>query len=408
MNPRSLAATTALALTLILTLATCAGDQAPSAEAGPQAGRLVIIGGGLQADNTDVYQAIIDGREGGGPICVFPTASAEPAESMASAIERINAVGGEGTAEGVFLTVENPEDAGLPETVSRIESCSGFYFSGGQQRRIVQVFRPEGGDSPAYQALIRRHREGAVVSGTSAGAAIMNDPMIGGGSSVGALTAGVRGPDGEEGVMLRKGMGFWDQAFVDQHFLARGRWARLLVAVLATDGLEFGMGIDENTALVVDGDHAWVAGASGVAYFDTRAAVRDEAGNVGSEIVLSLLGSGDGVDLTTGAVQVAGGKGSVLPRSTPAAAPDPLENELATMVTTEDGIFERWSLLRFLGAMADSEATDITFSQNDHAFHFEKMEGFRARSWEGPGVEGLPAGLSLGPFRLSVLATGDG
>ena len=64
-----------------------------------------------------VYQAILDGRAGEGPICVFPTASAEPQESMESAMSRIDAVGGAGTAIGVFLTVDNPEVAALPATV---------------------------------------------------------------------------------------------------------------------------------------------------------------------------------------------------------------------------------------------------------------------------------------------------
>ncbi len=134
------------------------------------------------------------------------------------------------------------------------------------------------------------NRAGAVVSGSSAGAAIMTDPMIGGGSSAGALQEGVRAEGEGEGVVLEKGLGLLETAFVDQHFLARGRWARLLVAVLATDSFDLGMGIDENTALVVEGDSAWVVGASGVVFFDTRGVVRDDEGKAGSGIVLHLLG----------------------------------------------------------------------------------------------------------------------
>jgi len=267
----------AICLWVSFGLVACGGDGTgvPGEEGSTGPGRLVIIGGGLQAANTAVYQAILNGRSGEGPLCVFPTASANPESSMESAISAFDAVGGVGTTRGIVLTVDNPEDAGLPQIVNQIQACSGFYFVGGQQSRIVQVFRPGEGDTPAYVSLLERYAAGAVVSGSSAGAAIMTDPMIGGGSSAGALRSGVRDAGIEEGVILEKGMGLLESAFVDQHFLARGRWARLLVAVLATEGYDLGMGIDENTALVVDGDSAWVVGASGVIFFDTRGAVRD-------------------------------------------------------------------------------------------------------------------------------------
>jgi cyanophycinase len=320
---------------------------------------------------------------------VFPTASAEPEGSMGSAIRAFDAVGGAGTAVGIFLTVDNPEDAQLPETVSQIEGCSGFYFVGGSQFRIVQVFRPESGESPAFQALLSRHGEGAVVSGSSAGAAIMTDPMIGGGNSLGALSAGVRAEGGDEGVILRKGLGLWDGAFVDQHFLARGRWARLLVAVLATEGFDFGLGIDENTALVVDGNSARVAGASGVVFFDTRGVVREEGGSGWSGIHLRLLGSGDRVLLPEGTVQVAADKMAVL-------ADSEVREEL------NGDLFDRWALLGFLSMAAKSPQDTYTFQQDGYTFEFEKAPGFQGLSWDGEGVEGAPSGFSVGPFQLRI------
>jgi cyanophycinase len=388
-----------LALSVAFTLAACAGGEtgAPAADEGPQAGRLVIIGGGLQAENTPVYQAILDGRDGEGPVCVFPTASAEPEGSMASAVQRIDAVGGEGTAEGIFLTVDNPEDATLPEIVTRIESCSGFYFSGGSQSRIVRVFRPEGVPSPAFEALLERHAEGAVVSGSSAGAAIMTDPMIGGGSSLGALNSGVRGDGEEEGVILEHGLGIWDGAFVDQHFLARGRWARLLVAVLATDGFDFGLGIDENTAIVVDGTSARVVGASGAILFDTRDAHPNADGYGAEGVVMYLLGAGDAVDVTDGTVQRASDK-NPLPQArlqeTPTFGP-------------EANLFERWALLQTLAGVAESGETSFSFQHDGHLFVLRKGPGFSALSGTGEGVEGAPAGLSMGPLILDVTPLGE-
>jgi cyanophycinase len=364
----------------------------PSSGDSVRSGTLVMVGGGLRTSNTAVYRAILDGREGDGPLCVLPTASAEPESSMESAVTRFDELGGPATATGILLTVDNPEDAWLPEVVEQVRSCSGFFFTGGVQTRIVQVLRPEEGDSPAFQALRERHAAGAVVSGSSAGAAIMTDPMTGGGSSVGALQEGIRWRAGEEegrGVILEKGLGFLDRSFVDQHFLARGRWGRLLVAVLGVEDRHFGLGIDENTALVVRGDSAWVVGESGVVFLDTRGAILDEGGFAGTGVLLHLLGPGDGVHLGTGAVQRDAGK-ALLAES----------GEISQVMDVD--LFERWALLHFLSEAATVPDTVFAFIQDGHVLEFRKTSDFEARAWGGAGVEGTPRGLSVGPLVLGV------
>jgi cyanophycinase len=382
-------------LLLTLFMGACEGRGSDERAPGHQptrAGDLVIIGGGLRADNSAVYMAVLDGRAGDGPLCVIPTASAEPESSMESAVTRFDELGGPGTALGILLTVDDPEDAWLPEVAEQIRSCSGFFFTGGVQTRIVRVFRPEEGDSPAFRALQERHAAGAVVSGSSAGAAIMTDPMTGGGSSVGALHEGIRWADGEEegrGVILEKGMGFLDRAFVDQHFLARGRWGRLLVAVLGVEDRPFGLGVDENTALVVRGDSAWVVGESGVIFLDTRGALPDEGGHGGTGILLHLLGPGDGVHLGTGSVQ----------RD---ATKTWLAGNGEISLAMDRDLFERWTLLHFLAEAALATDTLFTFHQDGHVLEFRRAPDFEARAWDGAGVEGTPRGLSVGPMVLEV------
>jgi cyanophycinase-like exopeptidase len=122
--------------------------EAPFTQDSVRSGDLVIIGGGLGPTTRRSTRPILDGRSGDGPLCVIPTASAEPESSMESAVTRFDELGGPGTALGILLTVDNPEDAWLPEVAEQIRSCSGFFFTGGVQTRIVQVFRPEEGDSP--------------------------------------------------------------------------------------------------------------------------------------------------------------------------------------------------------------------------------------------------------------------
>lgn len=375
-------------------------------------GRLVIIGGALASDNEAIYRSILDAREGDGPICVIPTASADPESALASAVARFERWGGEHSALGLQLPAGEPSLADDPEIAGVIAGCGGFFFSGGVQSRIVDVFRPDGRSTAAYEALYARWRAGAVVSGSSAGAAIMSDPMIGGGSSAGAFrSGGFSGPT--NGVTLEPGLGFVSDVLMDQHFLARGRIGRLLVAVLAGDTPELGAGIDENTALILDGHRAHVAGASGVVIVDAREAQRGQDVTTGadffSQVRLELLGPGDSMDLVTGEVR-----------------PDPTKSALPALPETPEvlaplpagTLFEPWVLLHTLATWGAVGTDTLLPPAPTHVeiegatLRFEFGEGFRGlMSGRGEaslrsGVRESPQGLSVGPIWVSGQWTG--
>ena len=88
------------------------------------------------------------------------------------------------------------------------------------------------------------------MSGSSAGAAIMSDPMITSGSSVEALVYPPAPQPHDTRLSVGRGLGFFPLGLVDQHFLQRGRLGRLVAAMMAT-GWPHGFGIDENTAMVI-------------------------------------------------------------------------------------------------------------------------------------------------------------
>jgi cyanophycinase len=354
-----------------------------------EVGRLVIIGGGLRSENTPVYQAILDSRWGDGPLCVLPTASGTPTSAMEGYVQDFDSLGGPGTALGILLTVENRAQAQDEEMAGRLRECSGFFFTGGVQSRILEVFLQNGEATPAYHALWERFRAGAVISGSSAGAAIISDPMIGGGNSGDALGQGIQGREEAAGVWVTPGLGFLKEGIVDQHFLARGRWARLLVAVLASEEDRLGFGIDENTALVVAGDSAWVVGESGVVFLDARSASREDGGTGGYGVRMYLLGAGDRLDLRSGNVESEESK-TPLPR-----VDEPFAHPTADL-------FAPWSLLTNLFELATAPEDRLTFHQDGHFLEFRKEPGFRAMSWDGLGIQGTPRGLFLGPFVLSV------
>ena len=278
-----------------------APEAEPAAMADP--GAIVVIGGRLEPDNQALYRAMLELREGTGPVCVVPTASADPDASMQAYMGDFLRFGGPTAAVGVAIVDGDFDAVADPAVVARLRACSGFFFTGGDQSRIVDTFVPDGRSSPAAEVIRARHAAGAFVAGTSAGAAMMSDPMIGSGEPVAALEHGVCASDGCPGVWVREGMGFWPGWITDQHFLVRGRAGRLLAVVVGLEhGPRRGLGVDEDTGVIVRGGQAEVVGRSGALRIDASAATR--RGETGSEtwsgIVVDLYGPGDRFTLADG------------------------------------------------------------------------------------------------------------
>jgi cyanophycinase len=353
-------------------------------------GRLVIVGGALADSNEAIYRAILDARLGDGPFCIFPTAAATPEKSIDEPVKAFEKYSGPGTAKGILISSARPETARDPAIVAQISACSGFFFIGGVQSRVIMAFRPDGKPTPAYDALMARWREGAVVSGSSAGAAIMSDPMIAGGTSAAAIVRGVRrttvaASDSDEatsGVTITTGLGFFSSALADQHFLARGRFGRLLVALLDLDQFDLAFGIDENTALVVDGGTVWNPGASDVVIMDERPARHD--GKSATGVRVHLMGAGDRFDLTTRTLVISPDK-TPLPRAASPLAP----------IDVPKDVFARWELLHLLDRFARTSQMEIVIPVAGGQLAIHKDAAFRAVAKSGVGVQGAPAGLAM-------------
>ena len=231
------------------------------------AGPLVIVGGRLESENNAIFAEM--GRLSGGRIAVLSMASQSPAEvgaELAADFARHGIA-----ADPIPLYWDNRRETAFdPEIVARLRECGSVFFSGGNQRRIVRALIQKGEETPALVAIREAHARGALVAGSSAGAAMMSDPMILGGTSLAALT-GITDRKDPEAFGTGPGLGFFPWGIVDQHFLQRGRIGRLLTALRET-GNTLGFGVDENTALVVEGDTARVCGETGVIVVDTREA----------------------------------------------------------------------------------------------------------------------------------------
>ena len=272
----------AWALGLLVTLPAQAAD-----------GTLLIVGGALEPGNAEVHRALIDALLPSGPLVIIPAASGQPARSAEGFTADLQAHGLAADRIRVYpLAVrddsETPDvdesewarNAWDTERVAGVANAAGFWFTGGDQMRITQaMLGPDGEESPLLQLVRARLDAGAVVGGSSAGAAVMSRDMIAGGVSFTALLEPLAGAysdseDQDSGrLFLSRGLGFLPDGLVDQHFDRKARLGRLVRAMAATSQAR-GFGVDEDTALLVQlgEDRARVLGRGSVTLLDASQA----------------------------------------------------------------------------------------------------------------------------------------
>jgi cyanophycinase len=253
----------AVLLTLVL-LGSAAPTAAPS---GKPKGSLVIVGGGSRDEALMRRFVELAGGPGHARIAVVPMASEEAEESGADLVKELDSLGAD-----AFVFLVTREQADAPESVERLAAASGVWFGGGDQKRLTAVL----GGTASLRAIHQRYEAGAVLGGTSAGAAIMSDSMITGDQTPPGDTTGYYGDEypaiERRRIEVVPGLGFLHGAIVDQHFLKRERHNRLMSAVVERPYL-IGVGIDESTAIEVSPDGRWrVLGESDVVVYDARQA----------------------------------------------------------------------------------------------------------------------------------------
>ena len=264
-------------------------------------GTLFMMGGAVRPDNAEIWNRLVVAAGGkGSKFAVIAAAAANPQSSAQRIIDALRAHGADGVLIPVAQRLANTDYARAardPALARAVSDSAGVFFTGGDQSRITgALVDTDGRPTPLLDAVWAVYRRGGVVAGTSAGAAIMSTTMFYEPPSVLAMLQSgiVKGRD------IAPGLGFiGNNVFVDQHALARGRFARMVPAMHAA-GYTLGLGIDENTALLVDQSGvAEVVGNSGVILVDTRNAHFEKPAD-GIEVRgvrMSYLERGDRVDL---------------------------------------------------------------------------------------------------------------
>jgi cyanophycinase len=271
-------------------------------------GSLVIAGGELRFDNRQVWERFVKLAGGkGATIAVIPAAARSPEKSGQAVVDHLSHYEVKAILVPIapkWKEVDFRQAARDPAHVETLRKATGIWFIGGSQQRITEaLLARDGTRTPALEAIWDAYRDGAVVGGSSAGAAMMSEWMFANApDSLGALQFGVTRFD-----QVDKGLGFVGKDwFVDQHFLTRGRFARSLVAMREL-GYKFGIGIDEDSAVVVKDGSFEVLGTQGAVVLDLSAAESDPA-VVPFQMKrarLTYLDTGDRMDMRTHAVTLA-------------------------------------------------------------------------------------------------------
>jgi cyanophycinase len=373
-------------------------------------GNLVIVGGGLESDNKEIFSELIQlsGGKEKMVVSVIPAASGVAMQTFVSFSNALKSFGvlpenihlipiamvddDSTTNEDESLWSINGNDLLLAEKI-RKSNC--IWFSGGDQLRIVKtLMREDGSNTPVLDAVWEVYQSGGLIGGTSAGAAIMSDPMIGSGSSMGALLhgsetskAGEDIPD-FEGLLMTKGLGFFPHGIVDQHFHARSRIGRLIIAMMQNDNQKQAFGVDENTALIYLGKQKMfkVAGEAGVTIIDASEAVflKESKYPQIENLSLSYLENGDSYNISTRQVTVSDEKKLIAgneyyQRSNPYPSGMFLENKGGFMQLLTKSLIEN---------NGQTSIQNLNFFNLKQAFQVslrktEKSRGYRAEGNDG-------------------------
>ena len=257
---------------------------------GSEAGALVLIGGATTPTGTALgtFIDLCHGREGG---CIvgLTTASADPAGSAELWRADFAAAG---AADVEFPVVPDRKAASDPALARLLDTADGIFLGGGDQVHLIASLS----GTPAGEAIQAAFARGVTVGGTSAGAAALTETTLAGGEvdEEGNLVEMYIGP----GLGL---LGF--RAIIDTHFAQRKRLQRLFLAIAGYPHM-MGLGLDEDTGLVVRGHLGTVVGAGGVTFVDGSTVRYDNADEIekGKQITFShmrvgVVGSGHVLDL---------------------------------------------------------------------------------------------------------------
>jgi cyanophycinase len=248
------------------------GAQTP--RVGPENGTLVVVGGAMQSE--EIYRRFIELAGGpGSSIVLIPTAAGD--DEYDDSFAGLGAWREHGARNLTVLHTADRTVADTEEFVEPLTRASGVFFFGGRQWRLVDAYAGTRTEVELRNVLER----GGVIGGTSAGASVLGSFLVRGDTETNEIIMGDH----------QVGFGYLRGVAIDQHVLRRNRHFDMLELLDAQPTL-LGIGLDEDTAIIVRGDRFEVIGRSYAIIYDRRT-------TTGRNGTFYFLAPGDGFDLGT-------------------------------------------------------------------------------------------------------------
>lgn len=309
-----------LVITLSLSTIFLPNKQTVKAATAP---KVFLMGGSIADNNAEIYNALKTATGKANPVVAVVCSAAS---NYAAALDAYtNDITGHLSYKNLFtnygftpifipVAVDNyTSEAYKQSNINLINTADVIFFNGGDQSRHVRsLLKDDGTPTPLFAAIQQRAASGAIISGTSAGTAVQSPKTFGEGVSYGYLyynrlvskkisDVSLADPINPDNGGYTTGFGFVNAA-IDTHFDARGRIGRIILAERDL-GQKIGYGIDENTALYLNGTTGKVYGERGVFVVDsTNATYGSLSSFTANNIRVSYLTSGDSYNTSTKAV----------------------------------------------------------------------------------------------------------
>lgn len=216
-------------------------------------GNLIIIGGAEDKNGKkEILKKVCESIDKEKDQLLIATIATEYPEEVAKKYTEVFSSLGVKNIE--ILDINNRSEAFEDNNIELVSRAKAIFFTGGDQLRITSLL----GGTPVYRRILDAYNNGTHIVGTSAGASVMSNTMI------------VEGKDEDDPrkctLKMSPGLGLVDNIIIDQHFVQRGRIGRLLTGV-AQNPQVLGIGIDENTAIILRKDGIIKVLGSGAVYF---------------------------------------------------------------------------------------------------------------------------------------------
>ncbi|KQR66915.1 cyanophycinase [Pedobacter sp. Leaf176] len=218
-------------------------------------GSLFIIGGGNRSDELMQKMLQTANLKSTDYIIVLPMASEVPDAGFETLSKQLKKLDNR-TIRNFNFAKHDVNDKKWTDSLTQAKL---IYILGGDQSRFMKVVL----NTPVYDAIHKAYQSGSTIAGTSAGAAVMSKYMITGKQLLDTVYKETFNKLWDKNIEFSYGMGLLENTIIDQHFLKRNRYNRLISALAAHPNM-VGIGIDESTAIIVNGNKATVAGESQV------------------------------------------------------------------------------------------------------------------------------------------------